>query len=365
MRICFPILLALLIGANHRLSENMPYQARVVAGYAGQPGAKIAGEPTFATIKEALDFIPNTNDLPFKIFIGNGHYYEKIVVTKAHVQFIGESQEQTIITFDASADSPNPTGGTYGTQGCATLIISAPHFRAENLTIENSFDYPTNAAKSDDDPSKVRNPQAVALMTGPGSDCVVFRRCKIVGYQDTIFANSGRHYFAGCRIFGHVDFIFGAGQAVFEECEVVSRNRAGKNPTGYITAPSTLASFPYGFLFLRCHLVKETSELAAGSVRLGRPWHPNANPSASGSAIFMNCYMDDHISAEGYAAISALDSSGSRVWFEIKPDSRFFEFGSYGPGAIQGPKRPVLEPQAVKWYTPDQVLAGWHPETND
>jgi pectinesterase len=34
--------------------------------------------------------------------------------------------------------------------------ISAPDFRAENLTIENSFDYHANQTKADDDPTKLR-----------------------------------------------------------------------------------------------------------------------------------------------------------------------------------------------------------------
>jgi pectinesterase len=176
-----------------------------------------------------------------------------------------------------------------------------------------------------------------------------------------VFANAGRQYFFQCQILGHVDFIFGAGQAVFARCEIVSRNRPGKDPTGFVTAPSTPVGYPYGFLFIDCRLVKETPELPAGSVRLGRPWHPKADLRASGSAAFVNCYMDDHIGAEGYAAISSTDSAGNRIWFEVKADSRFFEYGSYGPGAIESSQRPTLDNEAVKWYTAANVLNGWIP----
>lgn len=359
------ILFAFLMAISCRASEPSSYQAIVMAGYSGSPDAVSAGAPTFGTISDALAFVPTDNSRPFRILIKNGRYYEKIAVNKAHVQFIGEDQDRTIITFDAAADTPGPDGRVYGTQGCATLLIAAPNFRAENLTIENGFDYPANAARPDSDASRLRNPQAVALMTGMGSDCAVFCRCKISGYQDTIFANRGRHYFYRCRILGHVDFILGAGQAVFKDCDVVSRNRPGKNPTGYIAAPSTLSSFPYGFLFVGCRLIKETEQLPRGSVRLARPWHPGANPAVSGSAVFMNCYLDDHIGTEGYAPISAVDSTGSRIWFEIEPDSRFFEYCNYGPGAIISPNRPQLDPEAAKWYTAEQVLAGWNPEANE
>lgn len=337
------------------------YPAVVNAGYSGKPGTIIDGSPTFATIGEALTTVPEENNKPFIIYIRKGQYYEKLNVRKANVCFLGESREETIITFDASGDTPGPNGERYGTWGCSTLHITASDFRAENLTIKNGFDYPANALKSEDDPTKVLNPQAVALMTDSASDRAIFRNCKISGYQDTFFANAGRHYLYQCRILGHVDFIFGAGQAVFEDCDIVSRNRKGKNPTGYVTAPSTPITIPYGFLFVNCRLIREEPDIPIGSVRLGRPWHPNAHPHISGSTIFINCYMDDHIGPEGYATISSIDSTGNRIWFDLEADSRFFEYHSYGPGAIDSSNRPTLDRQSAKWYTAEHVLNGWIP----
>jgi pectinesterase len=337
------------------------YQAVVLADYSGTPGAIIDGTPTFASIGEALSIVPDSNKTPFIIFIKKGRYYEKLSVDKANVFFMGEKRDETIISYNASGDTPNPQGGTYGTWGSFTLRITAPDFHAENLTIENDFDYPANATKSDEDSTKVRNPQAVALMTAQGSNRAVFRDCKISGYQDTVFANAGRQYFWGCEILGHVDFIFGAGQAVFDRCLIISRNRKGKNPTGYITAPSTSISYPYGFLFSKCRLIRESPQIPQGSVRLGRPWHPGADLHVSGSVVFFHCYMDDHIGNTGYARISSTDSSGQRIWFELQADSRFFEYGSYGPGAVYSPTRPQLDDQAAEWYTAAHVLDGWMP----
>jgi pectinesterase len=128
-----------------------------------------------------------------------------------------------------------------------------------------------------------------------------------------------------------------------------------------VTAPSTLIAFPYGFLFTDSRLLKENPDIPVGSVRLGRPWHPDVDLKVSGSAVFIRCYMDDHIGAEGYAPISSRDSSGQKIWFELKADSRFFEYGSYGPGAKSSPSRPTLEERAVSWYTIEHVLNGWIP----
>lgn len=355
------LLLTLFLCFNCERHCTLSYQAVVVAGYSGTPGAIIEGSPTFATIGEALKTVPKVNKKPFVIYIRKGRYYEKLSVDNSHVYLLGESRDETIISYDASGDTQSPNGEKYGTWGCFTLRITASDFRAENLTIENGFDYPANAVKSDDDPTKVRNPQAVALMTASESDRAIFRNCKIIGYQDTIFANNGRHYFYRCQILGHVDFIFGAGQAVFDNCDIVSRDRKGKNPTGYVTAPSTPIMYPYGFLFTGSRLVKESQEIPKGSVRLGRPWHPNADLKVSGSAVFFRCYMDDHIGKTGYAPISSLDSTGHRIWFDLKADSRFFEYGSFGPGAINSLNRPTLDEKAVRWYTIAHVLNGWIP----
>jgi pectinesterase len=335
--------------------------AIVDAKYSGKPGAVAEGVARYKTLGEALAAVPKTNAQPFVIFLKAGKYDEKLIVDRPHVHLLGESREGTIITHDDFSDKLAPNGGTLGTPGSYTLQISAPDFRAENLTIENGFDYTANAAKADDDPTKAKNPQAVALMTTAANDRATFCNCTLKGFQDTLFADAGRHYFRDCRILGHVDFIFGAGQAVFENCELVSRNRQTKEPTGFVAAPSTPVHLPFGFLFLNCRLLKESDDLPAGSARLGRPWHPGANLSLEGNAVFMNCFMDDHIGPEGYAPISARDSTGRRIWFELQPYSRMFEYGSHGPGAIKSAKRPALSESQAAYYSMTNVLNGWSP----
>ena len=358
----FILILVIIIQLSCAQKTVSSYHAVVSIDYSGKAGDIVDGVPTFSTLKGALDAVPEHNNVPFVIFIQNGRYYEKLNVDKSNVFLLGENRDETIVTYDATGDTPNPEGGKYGTQGCATIIVNAPDFLAENLTIENGFDYPANAAKPDDDTTKVKNPQAVALMTSSNSDRAMFINCKLVGFQDTLFPNAGRHLFYKCRIEGHVDFIFGAGQAVFKDCEIVSRNRKNKKTTGYITAPSTPIDYPYGFLFVNCRLIKENVEVPKGSVCLGRPWHPNADLRISGNAVFINCFMDDHIGTKGYARISSRDSTGQRIWFTLEPDSRFFEFKSYGPGALKSPTRPNLDKNAAEWYKISYVLNGWDPK---
>jgi len=340
-------------------TQPISYSAIVDAYFRGNDGDSIGGVPAFHTLGASLSAVA-----PIKgskvIFIRNGRYHEKLTVTVPGVTLLGEDRDSVFITFDAASDTPNPAGGTYGMRASWTLRIAAPDFRAENLTIENAFDYNANAAKDSSDPTKFRNPQGVALMTDVGSDRATFINVRFLGHQDTLFANVGRHYFYHCEIQGNVDFIFGAGRAVFEECEIVSLDRHSKTNNGYITAADTPDSARFGFLILRSRLQKESPAMAPSSVTLGRPWHPFADPHSYPSVVYMDTWMDDHIGTKGWDRMSSVDSTGTRIWYE--PESaRFAEFGSIGPGARGGAMRRQLTGAEAAAWTPLNVLEGWIP----
>jgi polygalacturonase len=328
--------------------------------FTGRDGDTVGGAPVFRTIGAALTSLPANGVGRAVVLVRNGRYREKLTIDRPYLTLRGESRDGTILTYDAAADTPSPGGGTYGTRGSFTLRIVAPDFRAERITIENAFDYPANLAKPDSDRTKLRNQQAVALMLDLGSDRASFVDVKLTGYQDTLFPNSGRSYFTKCEVWGHVDFIFGAGRAVFDDCDIVSRDRGSATNNGYVTAPSTPVSQTYGFVFLRSRLKKERPQMAAASVTLGRPWHPFADPNAIGSAVFIECWMDDHIGGKGWDRMSSVDSTGARIWYE--PESaRFFEYGTTGPGAVKSPSRRTLTAAEAKRYTPAAILDGWVP----
>lgn len=328
--------------------------------FRGSDGDSASGTPTFHSLGAALTALPPNGVGRASILIKNGRYHEKLTIDRPYVTLVGQSRDSAVITYDAAADTPNPGGGTYGTRGSFTLRVVAPDFRAENLTIENAFDYPANVAKPDSDRTKLKNMQAVALMLDLGSDRATFVNVKITGYQDTLFPNSGRSYFYKCEIWGHVDFIFGAGQAVFDHCVLVSRDRGSKTTNGYITAASTDVGQPYGFLFVNCRLEKDRPALSPNSVTLGRPWHPFASPRAVGSVVYKNCWMDDHIAERGWDRMSSVDSTGTRIWYEPS-SARLFEYGSTGPGAVRSESRRVLSDGEARAVSPRAVLSGWTP----
>lgn len=336
------------------------YAAIVDAKFTGKDGDSVDGTPQYGSIGSALRGLTANGGPRTVIFIRNGRYREKLTIDRPRITLIGESRDGTVLTYDAIADTPAPGGGTYGTRGSYTLRIVAPDFRAENLTIENSFDYNANSAKPDSDRTKMRNAQGVALMTDLGSDRAAFVNVRILGHQDTLFTNSGRNYFYKCEIAGNVDFIFGAGQSVFEDSDIISLDRGSSTNNGYVTAPSTKADARYGFLFLRSRLRKENPKMVASTVALGRPWHPYNDLTVNGQSVFIDCWMDDHIGEKGWERMSATDSLGGRVWYEPE-GARFFEYKSTGPGANNSPKRRQLSDSDAAVYTVANVLSGWLP----
>ncbi|MDQ0063000.1 pectin methylesterase-like acyl-CoA thioesterase [Paenibacillus harenae] len=62
--------------------------------------------------------------------------------------------------------------------------------------------------------------QAVALYAN--ADRLIARDVSLLGHQDTLYANNGRHYYVDSYIEGTVDFIFGNATAVFENSEIHS-----------------------------------------------------------------------------------------------------------------------------------------------
>ncbi len=175
--------------------------------------------------------------------------------------------------------------------GC-TVLVKATDFRAENIIFENSFNrYLTKEELADGvepieqkDKKPVRNSsldlrskkageRAAALYIEDQGDRAEFYNCQFLSNQDTVGTGSKtpRSYFKDCLIEGNTDYICGAGDAVFDNCELKFAGYSDASSGGYITA----ASLPrqYGYLFWNCKVTGTTNEGANKDVGyLGRPW---------------------------------------------------------------------------------------------
>ncbi len=292
------------------------------------------GSGDVKTVSEAIGRVPENNKTRFVIFIKKGVYNEQIRVPadKPYISFIGESAETTRISFDLNNKRAGTTSAAYA------VYIGGHDFYAENITFENSFDFKANQTKG--------GTQAVAVLSE--ADRLVFKNCKFLGWQDTLYAKNGRQYFENCYIEGHVDFIFGQASAVFENCTIHSK------ADGYIAAPMRFAADePSGFVFINSKLT------AAGTdkgVFLARPWR------AFGRTVFLNTEMGAHIRPEGW------NNWGNA---ENEKTAYFAEFGSRGAGANAQARakwiHQLTKEEAQKFETENFLKGkdGWNPKRAD
>lgn len=225
------------------------------------------GSGEFKYIQDAINALRVFPLAPITIYIKNGVYNEKIDLSanNTDVTFIGESVEKTIITYNDYSGR-----GKMGTFDSYTAKISGNRFRAENITFANSAG---------------RVGQAVALYVD--ADKTVFKNCKFLGNQDTIY-NGGefsRQFFVDCHIEGTTDFIFGPATAVFKNCTIFGKTNS------YITAPNTPKDKEFGFVFLDCKVIVNAE---VDKLYLGRPWR------AWAKSVFINCELPKQTAVEGW-----------------------------------------------------------------
>lgn len=293
----------------------------------------------YNTIMEAIDAVPKYNSTTTVIHIKPGIYRERVEICADKRYIIlkgeGDSAADTKITFDNYGGKAMENGDIMGTFRSATFFAYANHFKAENITFENSYDGTKGGGR-----------QAVAVYAS--AEHVEFHNCRFIGRQDTLYAKDGTQYYKDCYIEGDVDYIFGGARAVFENCELYSFNidESDEGKRAYITAPSTPAAQKYGFLFINC---KTTGNFGPQSVFLGRPWHPGSDPMSNGSCVFMNCNLSAQIREEGWK---------EQMGGFLSKNARLYEYGCTGEGVMEHERRRVLSDEEALEYTKEKVL-GW------
>lgn len=285
------------------------------------------GSGDFFTVQEAVNAAPDyCKQDETTIYIKDGVYEEKVTIptNKQRLHLIGQSAENTIITWSDFAKKIGPTGYELGTSATSTVFLYASDFLAENLTIENAAGEGKNIA------------QACAITVD--GDRVAFINCRFLGNQDTIYTygKGQRQYFRNCWIEGTTDFIFGASTCWFEDCTILSKKDS------YITAASTPENEEFGYVFNNCRLIHNEN---AAKVYLGRPWRSFAK------TVFINCELGDHILKAGW-------HNWDKKYAE--KTSFYAEYGSKGPGAADARDRVkwshILKDKEVRKYTPENVL---------
>jgi pectinesterase len=305
----------------------------------------IEGTTEFPTIQMAMDHhpFPGPGGRVF-IEIAPGTYHERVTITQNHpnITFIGtgKSPEDVVITNSLNAKT---AGGTFFTE---TVEVNGANFEADNITFENTAG---------------NTGQAVAIAVR--SDRAIFKHCRFLGHQDTLFADYGRQYYVDSYIEGGVDFIFGNATAVFDRSELHA------NGPGYLTAQSrTSPDQTTGYVILNSRVTNSidhnappmnpatpgaaSSASAHNTTGLGRPWRPYSR------VIYINTELPADLRPEGW-----------NNWNNPANEKTAYyaESNSTGPGANPAARVPwshQLTPNETKPFLPAQFLSGsdhWNP----
>jgi pectinesterase len=295
----------------------------------------IEGITEFPTIQMAMDHHPfatvGKKGRPGRVYIeiAPGIYHERVIVTQNHTNITlvgkGKSPSDVVITNSLNAKQ---AGGTFFTE---TVEINGDDFEADNITFENTAG---------------NTGQGVAAAVR--ADRAVFKHCRFLGHQDTLFADYGRQYYVDSHFEGGVDFIFGNAAAVFDHSEI----RA--NAPGYLTAQSrTSSDQSSGYVIINS---KVTSGIEPGATRdtisLGRPWRPFSR------VVYINTELPANVIPQGW-----------NLWGRTgeTPQAYYAEYKSTGPGANPGARiawSHQLTAQQAAQYAPRVFLAGkdhWDP----
>ena len=200
------------------------------------------GSGDFASIAEAVLAVPYEEEA--LVQVGPGIYREKLVCEKRCITLRGAGADKTKLVWGDGGKLPHKDGRPTHTFRSYTAFFSGETLCVEDMTIENDAGPGAKAG------------QAVAAYVD--STRAVFRRVKLLGSQDTLFCaplpekerekdgflgprglaprKPTAQYYTDCEIAGDIDFIFGGGDALFENC--VIRTVDNHIPHSYVTAPS-------------------------------------------------------------------------------------------------------------------------------
>ncbi|KAL8136382.1 hypothetical protein V2J09_002383 [Rumex salicifolius] len=260
------------------------------------------GSGEFRTVQAAIDSVKVQNTIRTIIDIGAGEYKEKIKVErfKPYITFRGDPKNKPTLVFNGNSEK-------YGTVDSASVIIESDYFVASNIIFKNTSPRPDG---------KMKGAQAVALrVSGEKS---AFYNCRLIGFQDTLCDDAGKHFFKDCYIEGTVDFIFGDAQSMYLNCEI---HVIPGDPMTIITAQARKNNQDPGTYVIVHGKVTGSGRTSV----LGRSWMPAAK------VLYLYTTLSDTVEPAGWSD-NRHPETDKTVYFS--------EFECKGPGSDRSKRVP-------------------------
>ncbi|KAG8363862.1 hypothetical protein BUALT_Bualt19G0066700 [Buddleja alternifolia] len=250
------------------------------------------GSGDYRSIGQAIYEAPTYSKRRYVIYVKKGVYQENIDMKKkkTNIMLLGDGIGRTVITGNRNFMQGWTTFRT------ATVAVSGKGFIARDITFRNT--------------AGPQSHQGVALRVD--SDQSAFYRCSIEGHQDTLYAHSLRQFYRECTISGTIDFIFGNGAAVLQNCKIFTLDPL---PLQKITITAQGRKDPHqstGFS------IQDSYIYANKPTYLGRPWKMYSR------TVFMNTYMSKMVQPRGWLEWYG-DFALGTLWYG--------EYKNYGPGS--------------------------------
>lgn len=334
-------------------ADNSPFHAVVAEDGIGE----------YTSVQEAINAAPENRSKPWIIFIKNGSYEEQVVVpsNKPYIHLIGQDKYRTVIHLKLnvggepkpeeknkeiywSSSIHNPESPVYKFEG-AVFNVEAPYFYAENISFVNDYGVTSQ-----------NGPMALAMKNK--ADCASFNNCVFRSFQDTWQTSSNdqdRLYVKDCFIEGAVDYFFGGGDALLENCTLYNTRKGS-----VIVAPcQTNANF--GYVFRNC--IIDGNELAMqGGLKLGRPWHNSPKAVFIHSTIHIPIAIEGWTDMGGVPALFAEYDSRDTDGNVINLNQRKTDYT--GRGERKGSCRAIITKEEADSYVYERIISrggDWNP----
>jgi pectinesterase len=191
------------------------------------------GKSEYSTIQEAINGLDSNSTKKQVVFIKNGLYEEKVLITKSNFTLKGESEKGVIISFAQPREQwrcEHPDDW-----GAAVMNVKGHHIVFEQITVINTYGFNATGDSVFVCPNEAsgkkiirRDSHQFAFRSFEGATPLSFKNCTFRSFGgDTVSpwdVQNGDYTFKNCTMEGSVDLYCPRGNALAENCHFICHN---------------------------------------------------------------------------------------------------------------------------------------------